>query len=328
MADVLLEQQEVGVVPEYDTESDVDLTATAIPVGADTQALKVSTPEDRFVRIRLSQGAWACELCPGQTCKSRDTAYKHVQRSHRGCKARTKAKLRTQVAAERHAKKLSVQSSRRYRAKQRLPDAITGPAAEAGPLQDLIANVKVISCTAVVPQGAGLQRCKNRAINCQGIGTDRTCYLHRKRGKEWAQEHGGYLQGSNVVLPSTLGPAAGYGLFACVNYQPGDYMAKYEGSIVHYSHSSPLTKADMSYALQWEKNRSAIIGVRMGTITEGCGLGSLANDSNLSRIPGLRNNARFSLPDRANKCCWLIADRYVKAGNEIFVTYGPGYRLN
>lgn len=105
-------------------------------------------------------------------------------------------------------------------------------------------------------------------------------------------------------------------------------MATYEGSIVSYSNSSPLTKVEMSYALQWEKNKSAIIGLSMANITEGCGLGSLANDSNLSKIPGLRNNARFSLPDRANKCCWLIADRYVKASEEIFVTYGPEYKLN
>lgn len=83
----------------------------------------------------------------------------------------------------------------------------------------------------------------------------------------------------------------------------------------------------MSYALQWEKNKSAIIGVSMAKVTEGCGLGSLANDSNLSRIPGLKNNARFSVPDRANNCCWLIANQYIRASEEIFVTYGPGYRL-
>lgn len=141
--------------------------------GAATQALEMSTLKDLIVRIRLSKGAWACDQCPKQTFKSRDAAYKHVQRTHKGSKACTKAKVRTQEAAERHLKRLSVKSSRRYRAKQRLPTAFGSPVAESGPLEDLIANISVVSCTGVVLHGEAVQRCKNRAINCQGIGTDR-----------------------------------------------------------------------------------------------------------------------------------------------------------
>lgn len=135
------------------------------------------------------------------------------------------------------------------------------------------------------------------------------------------------MKGSNEVRSSGLGPKAGNGLFACINYQSGDVITKYEGSIIQYGRLSPLSEAERSYALQWEKNKSALIGVKMEQLKEGCGIGSLANDSNLSKLPGLKNKARFSLPDRANKCCWLIADRYIKAGEEIFVTYGPGYKL-
>lgn len=104
------------VVPEPDTvTSEVQSTdcPASISLGADTQALEARTPEDSFVRIRPSQGAWVCELCPGQILKSRNTAYKHVQRTHKGFKARTKARERAQDAAKRHAKKLSVKSSRR-----------------------------------------------------------------------------------------------------------------------------------------------------------------------------------------------------------------------
>lgn len=167
---------EIMVVSEHDERRDKEGSnecSAAIPEAAAKQDLEVSTLKDCIVRIRFRQGAWACDKCPKQTFKSRDTAYKHVQRTHKGSKACTKAKLRTEEAAERHVKRLSVQSSRRYRAKQRLPTGCCSPVAEAGPLEDLIANISVVSCTGVVLHGEAVERCKNRAINCQGIGTDR-----------------------------------------------------------------------------------------------------------------------------------------------------------
>lgn len=157
------------------------------------------------------------------------------------------------------------------------------------------------------------------------------CYRHKKKDKEWAKSHGGYLQGANQVRPSMLGPDSGNGLFASVSYQPNDYITKYEGPIRYYKHPSELTKQERNYALQWEKNKAAIIGVHMGQISSlGCGLGSLANDSHLGKGSSSnkrQNNARFSAPDHENKCCWLLADAYIQAESEIYVSYGPGYRL-
>lgn len=123
-------------------------------------------------------------------------------------------------------------------------------------------------------------------------------------------------------------PRCWHGLIACVSYQPGDYITWYEGELCCCK-PSKLTKAEKDYALQWEKNRSSLIGLRHGNLKPGRGLGSLANDRNLGKVEGPRkkNNARFSLPDKDSRCCWLIPSQLIKCWEEITVTYGPGYRL-
>ena len=131
-------------------------------------------------------------------------------------------------------------------------------------------------------------------------------------------------------MPSRVGPDAGQGLIACVTYQPGDYITWYDGDLL-YCHPSKLTKAEKSYALQWEKNCCSLVGIRESDLAPGRGLGSFANDRNLSKGSGdkalrKKNNARFSLPDKDNSCCWVIADCLIER-DEVTVSYGPGYRL-
>jgi hypothetical protein len=92
-----------------------------------------------------------------------------------------------------------------------------------------------------------------------------------------------------------LGPDAGAGLFACVSYQPNDYITKYEGEL-RYCQQSTLTKAEKGYTLLWEKDRAYLIGLRQENLTAGSGLGSLANDINLSKGMKEKNNARFARP--------------------------------
>jgi hypothetical protein len=154
------------------------------------------------------------------------------------------------------------------------------------------------------------------------------CHIHKKKGKEWAKRNGGYFQGGNAVEASTLGPDAGHGLIACVSYQPGDYITWYEGEL-RCCKPSKVTKAENDYAVQWEKNRSSLIGLWHENLKPGRGLGSLANDRNLGKVEGpcKKNNARFSLPDKDSKCCWLIALQLIERWEEITVTYGSGYRL-
>jgi hypothetical protein len=136
------------------------------------------------------------------------------------------------------------------------------------------------------------------------------CHIHKKKGKEWAKRNGGYLQGGNALEASTLGPDAGHSLIACVSYQPRDYTTWYEGELC-YCKPSKLTNAKKDYALQWEKNRSSLIGLWHENLMPRWGLGSLANDRNIGKVEGPRkkNNARFSLLDKDSKCCWLIALR-------------------
>ena len=118
---------------------------------------------------------------------------------------------------------------------------------------------------------------------------------------------------------------------ACVTYQPGDYITWYEGTFRH-CHPSELTKAEKNYALQWVKNTCSLIGIQGRDLSPGQGLGSIANDRNLSKASGdkalrKKNNARFSLPDKDNQCCWLIAESLIERSEEVTVTYGPGYKL-
>jgi hypothetical protein len=152
------------------------------------------------------------------------------------------------------------------------------------------------------------------------------CRWHKRKTLEWATANGGFQQGANEIRPSTLGPDAGAGLFACVTYQPGDYITQYAGEL-RYCHPSTLTKEEKSYALQWEKNRASIIGLRQTQLTAGCGLGSLANDRKLSSVGRATNNAYFSNPDKIHQCFWLKAETLVKPGDEITVIYGPGFNL-
>lgn len=139
------------------------------------------------------------------------------------------------------------------------------------------------------------------------------------------------MQGANEVAVSKVAPDAGYGLIAMVAYQPGDSITWYQGHM-RVGPSSKLTKAEKAYALQWVKGASSLIGLRREQLTRGCGLASLANDRSLTKGPGPKqknvNNAHFSRPvDKENNCCWLIADRLIKPGEEVTVKYGPGYKL-
>lgn len=130
--------------------------------------------EELFVKLRPIQDSWACGKCPGYRFKNLDAAYKHVQRRHKGFKARTKPVLRTKESAQSHARKLSVHSSRRFRAKQRLSSVLSsGPAVEASPLSPIVSNIGVASCTGVVFKEGKVTRCKNRAITFKGSGNDR-----------------------------------------------------------------------------------------------------------------------------------------------------------
>jgi hypothetical protein len=131
---------------------------------------------------------------------------------------------------------------------------------------------------------------------------------------------------SRFDWPTTLGPDEGAGLFACVTFQPGNYISQYAREL-RYCHPSTLTKEENSYALQCEKNRASMIGLRQSQLTAGCGLGSLANDGKLSNVGRAANNAYFSSPDKIHQCFWLKAKPLIKRGDGVTVSYGPGFNL-
>lgn len=135
--------------------------------------------EERFVRIRFVQatGQWACTKCPHKTFAKKQTAYKHVHRSHR-TKARSKP-VRTEDSQKKHERQQSVRTSRRYLVKKRTPatlgDVKEGTLRNTGTCDDASTSlvVGVVTCTGYVLKGGRLQRCKNKAIKCNQVSAER-----------------------------------------------------------------------------------------------------------------------------------------------------------
>ncbi len=145
-------------------------------------------------------------------------------------------------------------------------------------------------CTAFNRKG---KRCRARTAKGQ------YCWVHLQQ-KEGTR-----------IKKSTLGRAAGNGLFAAKEFQIGDKIALYTGDWV-YDEDEVWGG---NYLLYWNAEKS-IDAARTNAAP-----GRFANDA---RGTGKRSNATISY-DRRNGNAVLRATRKIKKGDEIFVPYGQGY---
>lgn len=118
-----------------------------------------------------------------------------------------------------------------------------------------------------------------------------------------------------VVKKSRL-PDAGKGLFTKVDIPKGSRMAEYKGRIQPWRE---VKDEDGINGYLMYINRNVVINGLKALKT----LARYANDaSGLVRIEGIRNNSEFV---SEGKRCFIEATRNIKAGEEIYASYGREY---
>lgn len=124
------------------------------------------------------------------------------------------------------------------------------------------------------------------------------------------------------VRPSTLGPAAGLGLFTTTARKPGERIVAYDGLLVKWDPATQKRAPEGPYVLALSKH----------WFIDGCdpssGVGRFANTCRPhERAPGAHKhlNARYSVSSSKHTAS-IVASRSIAAGCEIFLAYGSSYR--
>lgn len=118
-----------------------------------------------------------------------------------------------------------------------------------------------------------------------------------------------------IVRKSTL-PYAGKGLFTRVDINKGARIVEYKGRVQPWRE---VKDQDGINGYLMYINRNVVINALPAVNT----LGRYANDAHgLVRISGVRNNSEYV---SEGKRCFIEATRNIKAGEEIFVSYGRAY---
>ena len=121
-----------------------------------------------------------------------------------------------------------------------------------------------------------------------------------------------------VVKKSQL-PKAGKGLFTINEISKGETVCEYEGERITWAEAERRNEEDdqSGYVFYITKKNCIDAFAYIDTF------GRYANDAaGLGRVKGLRNNAVYEV--RENKV-YIVATRKIKAGAEVFVSYGKQY---
>jgi SET domain-containing protein len=120
-----------------------------------------------------------------------------------------------------------------------------------------------------------------------------------------------------IVKTSTL-PKAGKGLFTKRDIKKGERIIEYLGEVITEKELDRRAENDIyGYAFYISSKKC------IDAYYKPEALARYANDAaGLSRVPGKRNNAVYDIWKNRG---WIQATRNIKAGEEIFVSYGAGY---
>ncbi|MFL5762856.1 MAG: SET domain-containing protein [Bacteroidia bacterium] len=120
-----------------------------------------------------------------------------------------------------------------------------------------------------------------------------------------------------IVKRSTL-PGAGKGLFAKREIKKGERFIEYLGEVITEGELNRRANRNV-YGYSFYINRYRVIDAYY-TPKE---LARYANDAHgLRRKKGIKNNCSYVI---YNHRCWIMAERTLKPGEEIFVSYGASY---
>lgn len=125
------------------------------------------------------------------------------------------------------------------------------------------------------------------------------------------------MQNDLVVKKSTLS-GAGKGLFTKKDIKKGERFLEYLGEIVTEAELDRRAEKDIfGYAFYISKKKCIDAYYTPNELAR------YANDAKgLSRVKGLNNNACYVVYRNSG---WIKAERNIKAGEEIFVSYGAEY---
>ncbi len=115
-------------------------------------------------------------------------------------------------------------------------------------------------------------------------------------------------------------PSSGMGLWAEKDFKRGDIIVKYDGDRITWKECEKRNEEQEGfggYYLFISKRRCIDAQYTLWA------KGRYANDAaGLTRVEGLRNNARYEIIKGE---AYIKASRNIKAGEEIFVSYGKSY---
>lgn len=120
----------------------------------------------------------------------------------------------------------------------------------------------------------------------------------------------------NLIVKKSKLPKAGKGLFTKVDIPKGTRLVEYKGRIQPWRE---VKDEDGINGYLMYINRNVVIN----GLTAMKSLARYANDAGgLVRLEGVRNNSEFI---SEGKRCYIDATRNIKAGEEIFASYGREY---
>lgn len=113
-------------------------------------------------------------------------------------------------------------------------------------------------------------------------------------------------------------PNSGKGLFTKRAIKKGEFIVEYKGEIVSWKECIKRAENDQ-YGYMFFINNKRCIDAYLTPEA----IARYANDAKgISRIKGKTNNAVYAIH---NNKAWIQATKNIKAGEEIFVSYGSGY---
>ena len=119
------------------------------------------------------------------------------------------------------------------------------------------------------------------------------------------------------VKKSTI-PGAGKGLFTLCDIKKGELILEYLGEIITEAECDKRAEKDEYGYIFYISKKKCVDAFNTPEA-----LARYANDANgLTKIKGIRNNCCYEVSKQRG---WIKAEKNIKAGEEIFVSYGAEY---
>lgn len=126
------------------------------------------------------------------------------------------------------------------------------------------------------------------------------------------------LKKEKFIVKASQLPNAGKGLFTTVPIKKGEKVIEYKGEIINWPEYEKRVAENKDGYLFYISDKRCIDAFPTPEH-----IARLANDAHgLIRVKGLRNNCNYEI--FGNKC-FIVAEKNIKAGEEIFVNYTKEY---